>query len=64
MPDFRLFHVNADGDSVDVEAFCAVSDEIALNVAVTRTGLHNGELWSWNDRRLIAAVTRNGVQTG
>lgn len=57
---YRLFHVGADGDAVDVEDFSAASDEAALNAAVARTGSHNGELWCWSDRRFVALITRGG----
>lgn len=58
MPDYRLFHMQSDGDAVDVEAFFATSDETALNFAASRTGSHKGELWCWTDRRFIALITR------
>lgn len=64
MPEYRLFHVNGDGDSIDVEEFFATSDETALNFAVSRTGSHSGELWSWSDRRFVAIITRSGTQAG
>lgn len=58
MPDYRLFHVQADGDAVDVEQFSASSDESAINFAMSRTGSHRGELWCWSDRRFVALITR------
>ena len=62
--EYRLFHIQADGDAADVEEFFASSDEAALNHAVTRTGSHEGELWSWSDRRLIALISRTAARSG
>jgi hypothetical protein len=61
VPDYRLFHLQADGDATGVEDFFATSDETALNYAVTRTGLREGELWSWSERRFVALITKNGA---
>jgi hypothetical protein len=64
MPDYRLFHMQSDGDAVDVEEFFATSDETAINYAASRTGAHRGELWCWSDRRFIALITREASASG
>ena len=62
MPDYRLLHIQGDGDAVGVEEFFATSDEAALNFAITRTGSHAAELWCWSDRRFVALVARDEAQ--
>lgn len=56
MPEYRLFHVQGDGDAVDAEEFFATSDETAINFAATRAGQHGCELWSHD--RFVALVSR------
>lgn len=55
---YRLFHLGAGGDAVDVEEFSAISDELAISHAASRTGSHRGELWCWTDHRFVALITR------
>ena len=63
MPDYRLFHVQTDGDAIDAEEFFATSDETAINFAATRTGSHKGELWCWSDRRFVALISREASRS-
>jgi hypothetical protein len=63
VPDYRLFHMQCDGDAVDVEEFFATSDDTAINFAATRTGSHKGELWCWADRRFVALIAREASGT-
>ena len=56
MSEYRLLHIQADGDGVDAEEFFATSDETAINYAAARAGRHGCELWSRD--RLVALVTR------
>lgn len=63
VPDYRLFHMQTDGDAVDVEEYFATSDETAINFAASRTGAHKGELWCWSDRRFVALITREASRS-